>query len=107
MSGKVAAREMSFLEYLRTRRYQLGRVSERGWKFVASALGDPALPDAQSWRELRAYLERCWDEPAAVDAAQVIWNSYLALLAKKRRARLDDARGRGVHRNRSIVFGAV
>jgi hypothetical protein len=84
----AAPREMSFRDYIRTRRYQFGRGSKAGWLFVARALGDANLPDATSWPELRAYLTQSWEDPAAVDAAQVVWNSYLSLLTKKRSAAL-------------------
>ena len=85
-AGAAADRRMSFHDYIRTRRYQFGRGSRDGWMFVARALGDPDLPDAASWPELRAYLQRCGDDPGAVRAARVVWNSYLSLLTRLRRA---------------------
>jgi hypothetical protein len=81
----VACRQMSFREYIATRRYQFGRGSNEGWAFVARALGDAAFPDVGSWTELRAYLEACGDDLASIDAARVVWNSYLSLLTKLRR----------------------
>lgn len=77
---------MSFHDYIQTRCYHYGRGSKAGWDFVARALGDACLLDATTWTELRAYLERCGDNASSIRAAQVVWNSYLALLTKQRRA---------------------
>ena len=82
----AAERPLSFRDYIGTRRYQPGRVSKGGWDFVARAQGDPHLPDARDWSELRAYLERCGEDESTITAARTVWNSYLALLTKMRRA---------------------
>jgi hypothetical protein len=93
----------SFLDYIRTRRFHHGRGSKAGWLFVVRALGDDALPDASTWQELRTYLQQRWGDPAAIDAAQVVWNSYLSWLTKKRRLGTGKTLGRQVYSDGSVL----
>lgn len=50
--------------------------------FTADAKSDANLPDAATWGELRAYLERRGADPAAISAARVVWRGYAAQLRR-------------------------
>jgi hypothetical protein len=80
------ARIASFRRYVHTRRYHQGRGSKAGWAFIAHALGDPHLPNAASWNELRAYLLAGGAEAPIVAAAHTVWRSYLSHISKERRS---------------------
>lgn len=78
-------RSLSFRRYILTRRYHGGRGSDKGWAFVAFALGDPKLPNAGSWQELRDYLVEQEIEDRMVEAADIVWRSYLSYVSRVRR----------------------
>lgn len=67
---------IGFHEYLKRRRYDFGRSSAAGWAFIARALGDPNLPDATAWAELRDYLQAQGEPPQALEAARTVWKTY-------------------------------
>ncbi len=76
---------VSFRRYISTRKYHQGRGSHAGWAFIAHALGDAKLPNAASWRELRAYLIGGGAEQGMIEAANIVWRSYLSHISKERR----------------------
>lgn len=78
-------RGLSFRRYILTRRYHGGRGSHKGWAFVAFALGDPGLPNAVSWQELRDYLVQQSIEGDMLEAADIVWRSYLSCVSRIRR----------------------
>jgi hypothetical protein len=84
---------VSFRRYVLTRKYHQGRGSHVGWAFIAHALGDPSLPDATSWHELRAYLIDGGAEPAMIGAANIVWRSYLSHISRERRGDATNAFG--------------
>ena len=47
-----------------------------GWAFIARALGDPNLPDARTWAELRDYLQAQGEPPHRIEAARLVWKTY-------------------------------
>lgn len=67
---------IGFHEYLRGRKYDFGRSSPAGWAFIARALGDPNLPDATIWAELRNYLQAQGEPPHTIEAARLVWKTY-------------------------------
>jgi hypothetical protein len=75
----------SFRSYILTRRYHHGRGSDEGWAFVALALGDPNLPDARDWRELRGYLLERGSETRIVEGARSVWSSYSSHVSRERK----------------------
>ena len=85
---------ISFRRYISTRKYHQGRGSRAGWEFVAFALGDPKLPDAASWAELRAYLTRCGAGQAMLDASNIVWRSYISHVSKARKLGVTNASGK-------------
>ena len=87
---------ISFRRYISTRRYHHGRGSRAGWTFVAHALGDPKLPDAATWEELRAYLAEHGAEQVMLEAANIVWRSYLSHLSRIRRQAVTTALGQAV-----------
>jgi hypothetical protein len=70
-------KRISLREYLRGRRYRSGRGRADAWAFLAEAVGDASFPNARSWRELLAYLEGTGRDTDTVEAAKVLWRSYL------------------------------
>jgi hypothetical protein len=52
--------------------------------FTARALGEPRLLEAGSWLELRGHLEQAGNDAPTIKAAQTVWSSYLAHVAKNR-----------------------
>lgn len=78
-------RNLSFRRYILTRKYHGGRGSDKGWAFVAFALGDPELPNAGSWQELRNYLVQHEIEERMLEAADIVWRSYLSYVSRVRR----------------------
>ncbi len=83
----------SFRRYVSTRRYHQGRGSRAGWAFIAHAFGDPDLPNPSSWRELRAYLTQGGAEQALIEAANIVWRSYLSHISRERRGGTANAFG--------------
>lgn len=79
---------LSFRRYISTRKYHQGRGSSAGWAFVAHALGDPKLPNAATWDELRAYLIQSGVDHVMLEAANIVWRSYGAHVSKARRTAL-------------------
>ena len=65
---------MSFKEYIAKRQ---ARDNPQG-DFVRDARSSADLPDAESWAELRSYLNRKWACDEAIDAARLVWQSYQA-----------------------------
>lgn len=63
-----------FKEYLKSRQW-----SDNLTCFVDHAQSDYGLPDAKSWDELEAYLDRRTVDPGLVKAAQYVWKCYAAL----------------------------
>lgn len=84
---------VTFRRYLLTRKYHQGRGSRAGWAFVAYALGEPTLPDATCWHELRAYLAGYGAGPAMIEAANIVWRSYLSHMRRERRGDATNAFG--------------
>ncbi len=82
-------RSLSFRRYILTRKYHGGRGSDKGWAFVAYALGDPELPNAANWQELRDYLVQRGIEERMVEAAEIVWRSYLSCVSRIRRLSRD------------------
>ena len=74
---------MSFLVYLRHRRI----TDDPAGDFVAVARLDKALPDAETWDELRRYLEELGAAEAIVEAAHRVWRAYL--MARLRTTKAD------------------
>ncbi len=77
--------------------------------FTARALGDPRLLAAASWAELRKQLELQGSDPETLRAAQRVWSSYLAHVAKNRhsvamsaRQLLSDAQAPLAHAERGM-----
>jgi hypothetical protein len=87
------AKPLSFHRYIFTRRHHQWRGSRAGWSFVAHALGDPDLPDAASWGELRDHLINSGAEQDMIKAANMVWRSYLSQVSKARRG--DDTNAFG------------
>lgn len=84
---------VTFRRYLLTRKYHQGRGSHAGWTFIAYALGEPTLPDATCWHELRAYLAGNGADRALIEAANIVWRSYLSHISKGRRGNATNAFG--------------
>lgn len=78
-------RKPSFRSYILTRRYHHGRGSDEGWAFVALALGDPNLPEAEGWQELRNYLVERGYEKRIVEGARSVWSSYTSYVSRERK----------------------
>jgi hypothetical protein len=74
---------VGFKEYVTTRKYGFGRGSRESWAFIAQARGDPNLPDATSWPELRDYLQKAGASPDTLVAARKVWSSYLCQRSRK------------------------
>ena len=68
-----------------TRKYHHGRGSDKGWAFVALALGDQNLPDVHRWQELRDYLVHSDVEKELLDGAASVWRSYISCLSRERK----------------------
>jgi hypothetical protein len=68
---------ISLRAYLCGRRYRSGRGRADAWAFLAEAVGDASFPNARSWRELLAYLDGTGRDAETVEAAKVLWRSYL------------------------------
>jgi len=66
--------EHKFKAFLLSRRSQWNENQSK--KFVDHALGDPDLPDAESWEELETYLAR--GHEGAIEEAKYIWGLYVA-----------------------------
>ena len=66
--------EHKFQTFLTSRRRQWN--DNQSKKFVDHALGDPDLPDANSWGELETYLAR--GHEGAIEEARYIWGLYEA-----------------------------
>lgn len=82
-------RSLSFRRYILTRRYHGGRGSDKGWTFVAFALGDPDLPNASRWQELRDHLVQQGLDDEMIGAADIVWRSYLSCVSRIRRNSKD------------------
>ncbi|WP_181147634.1 YozE family protein [Ensifer aridi] len=63
---------MSFKSYLKTRRI----TDTPAGDFTADALRDNNLPDAESWSELKAYLERVSRLPGVIPSGYQVWQGY-------------------------------
>jgi hypothetical protein len=79
-------RPVSFRQYIHTRRYDYGRGGKSRWPFLIHALGDPNLPDAHCWAELRDHLTRSGCGAEMLKAGKIVWRSYIANLSVRRRA---------------------
>lgn len=66
----------TFRAYLLNRPYGFGRGNSESWAFITAARGDPALPDASAWTELKGYLRSAGYEDHMLAAAKVVWASY-------------------------------
>ena len=76
----------SFRDYVMTRKYDFGRGSRDGWRFIAFARGARDFPDARSWRELEAYVERRGLAEEFANPARSVWRSFTAYRSRNRRA---------------------
>ena len=65
---------MSFKSYLARRR----TTETPAGDFVEDARRDRRMPDVQSWKELKRYLEGQRVDYMVMDAARTVWASYLA-----------------------------
>ena len=64
---------MSFKEYLKTRRI----TDTPAGDFTGDAKRDPNMPDAGSWKELKAYLEKVSRAEGVIPAGYQVWQGYL------------------------------
>ena len=65
--------------YVERRRWRSDTVRD----FVDHAVQDPDLPDAESWQELKSYLDRHEASDERLSAAEYIWQCYEADASKK------------------------
>ena len=67
--------EHKFKDFLQSRKWN----DNQSKSFVDQALGDPALPDVKSWKELQEYLEdKEADHKAIEEAEYIFFDLYLA-----------------------------
>lgn len=77
---------LSFRAYVMVRKYDFGRGSSAAWRFIAFARGAADFPDAASWRELEAYLERAGRTGEYIGPARTVWNSFTAFRSRTNRS---------------------
>lgn len=70
---------MTFRGYVRHRRI----TDDSAGDFVAVARLDIAMPDAETWDELRRYLERQMAGEVVMEAARRVWRGYLTARARE------------------------
>ncbi len=73
---------MSFKNFLSTRK---AAHDARG-DFIRLAVLDPNLPDASSWAEIQAYVERHHDYHSITEAGAELWKEYQTAERKARNA---------------------
>jgi hypothetical protein len=72
---------LSFRDYIQNR----SRVTNTpAGEFIRDAKQDARLPDVETWDQLKMYLVSKGAIPAVVDAARIVWRSFLT--AKKKGA---------------------
>ena len=71
---------MSFKGYLRHRRV----TDDPAGDFVAVAQLDGAMPDADTWDDLRRYLEQRHATAAVLETAHKVWRAYIMARLRRR-----------------------
>ena len=73
---------MTFKDYIAQRKASYDDMGD----FMRLACADNAMPEADSWPELRAYLQTTKMPPHVIEAGEKVWTAYGATLKDPRRA---------------------